>query len=72
MNVLKRDGRLEALDISKVDKVLEWAAEDFNVSASRAKLRIVTLHSRPKSAILPRTSSAGKDSANRVSGSCLT
>ena len=32
MNVLKRDGRLEALDISKVDKVLEWAAEDLNVS----------------------------------------
>lgn len=29
MNVLKRDGRLEALDISKVDKVLEWAAPHF-------------------------------------------
>lgn len=45
MNELKREGCLEALDISKVDKVMEWTTEDFNVSVSRAKLRIVTLHS---------------------------
>lgn len=39
MNVLKRDGRLEALDISKVDKVLEWAAEDLNVSVSQVAMK---------------------------------
>lgn len=37
--VTKRDGHREPLDISKISKVLKWAAEDLNVSTSTVELK---------------------------------
>ena len=37
--VTKRDGHTEALDINKIHRVLEWAAEDLDVSVSEVELK---------------------------------
>lgn len=39
MKVTKRDGRLEDLDLDKIHKVLNWAAEGLNVSVSAVELK---------------------------------
>lgn len=39
IKVTKRDGRLEYLDLAKVHKVTEWAAEGLNVSPSQVELK---------------------------------
>ena len=40
INVTKRDGRLEPIDLEKIHKVIAWAAEDLdNVSVSQVELK---------------------------------
>lgn len=39
INVKKRDGRLEPLDLNKVHKVVAWAAEGLDVSPSQVELK---------------------------------
>ena len=40
MQVLKRDGRLEDVDLNKIHRVLTWAAEGLdNVSVSQVELK---------------------------------
>lgn len=38
IKITKRDGRLEPLNISKINRVLEWAAEGLNVSTSNVEM----------------------------------
>lgn len=39
INVVKRDGRIEPLDLEKIHRVLNWAALGLNVSVSEVELR---------------------------------
>ena len=39
IKVTKRDGRLELLDLNKIHRVIEWAAEGLNVSVSQVELK---------------------------------
>ena len=39
LNVKKRNGSLEAIDLEKIHKVIEWAAEGLDVSVSQVELK---------------------------------